>query len=212
MNTNIYICCYLNKPLRKNMHKSITMVFAIFVLFVLTLCSACVTQSSPNQTSQQNGGISQIQGPVESRYISFTEAQTNLPAYQPDPENVSYFIKTIYYFTGIDVDGSGNARSWIFGVGRTNGTEMLAYDRSGWIKIPWTAPAGAEEIVVDNIVSPERLFSQNAAFILVNPSMTIPERRDLELKQGIYTLTITSGNTSRILTFNATTGELISKQ
>jgi hypothetical protein len=42
--------------------------------------------------------------------------------------------------------------------------------------------------------------------------MTIPERRDLELNQDIYTLTITSGNTSRILTFNATTGELISKQ
>jgi hypothetical protein len=89
---------------------------------------------------------------------------------------------------------------------------MVAYDRSGWTKIPWTAPAGSEEIVVDNIVSPERLFIQNTAFILVNPSMTIPERRDLELKQDIYILTITSGNTSRILTFNATTGELISKQ
>ena len=194
------------------MHKSIPIIFAILALFILSLCSACVSQSSSNQTSQQDGGISQILGPVESSYISFTEAQQNLPAYQPDPENVSYFIKTIYYFTGIDVDGSGNARSWIFGVGRTNGTEMIAYDRSGLINIPWTAPTGSEEILLDNIISPERLFSQNAAFILVNPSMTIPERRDLELKQGIYTLTITSGNTSRILTFNATTGELISKQ
>jgi len=194
------------------MHKSITIIFAILALFILSLCSACVSQSSPNQTSQQDGGISQIPGAVESPYISFTEAQQNLPTYQPNPENVSHFIKTIYYFTGIDVDGYGNARSWIFGVGRTNGTEMLAYDKNGWIKIPWTAPAGSDEIVVDNIVSPARLFSQNTAVILVNPSITIPERRDLELKQGIYTLTITSGNTSRILTFNATTGELISKQ
>jgi hypothetical protein len=188
------------------------MILAIFVLFVLTLSSACISQTSPSQTHQQTGGISQIPGPVESPYISFTEAQQNLREYQPDPENLSDFIKTIYYFTGIDVDGSGNARSWIFGVGRTNGTEMVAYDRSGWTKIPWTAPAGSKEIVVDNIVSPERLFIQNTALILVNPSMTIPERRDLELNQDIYTLTITSGNTSRILTFNATTGELISKQ
>ena len=209
MNTNIYICCYLNKPLRKNMHKSIPMIFAISALFVIILCSACITQSSPNQTSQQNGGLSQIPGTAESPYISFDVAQQNLPAYQPDPENTSYFIKTIYYVTGVDVDGSGNARSWIFGVGRTKGTEMLAYDRSGWIKIPWTAPQGSEEIGVDSIVSPARLFSQNTAVILVNSSSTLPERRDLELKQGIYTLTIASGSTGRILIFNATTGELI---
>jgi hypothetical protein len=209
MNTNIYICCYLNKPLRKNMHKSIPIISAILALLVLILCSACVTQSSPNQTSQQNTGLSQILGPVESLYISFDVAQHNLPAYQPDPQNTSYFIKTIYYFTGLDVDGSGNARSWIFGVRHTNGTEMLAYDQSGWTKILWDAPPGSEEIAVDSIVSPARLFSQNTAVIFVNPSNTIPEKRDLELKQGIYTLTITSGSTSRILTFNATTGELI---
>jgi uncharacterized membrane protein YkoI len=45
-----------------------------------------------------------------------------------------------------------------------------------------------------------------------NPSLAIPERWDLELQRGIYTLTITSGNSSRTLTFNATTGALISQQ
>jgi hypothetical protein len=191
------------------MHKSIPMTFAILTLVVLILCSACVSQPPANQTSQQNGGLTQILGPVESPYISFDVAQQNLPAYQPDPENTSYFIKTIYYFTGMDVDGSGNARSWIFGVRHANGTEMLAYDQSGWIKILWDAPPGSEEIAVDSIVSPARLFSQNTAVILVYPKSSIPERRDLELKQGIYTLTITSGSARRILTFNATTGELI---
>ncbi len=32
----------------------------------------------------------------------------------------------MYYFTGLDVDESGDARSWIFGMGNSNGTEMLA--------------------------------------------------------------------------------------
>jgi hypothetical protein len=191
------------------MHKSIPIIFAILTLFIFSLCSACISQTSPNQTPQKNTGLSQIPGPVTSPYISFDVAQQNLPAYQPDPENTSYFIKTIYYFTGLDVDESGNARSWIFGVRKANGTEMLAYDQSGLIKILWDAPPGSEEIAVDNILSPALLFSQNKAVIFVNPSNTIPERRDLELKQGIYILTITSGSTSRILTFNATTGELI---
>lgn len=191
------------------MHKSITIIFAILALFILSLCSACVSQSSPNQTSQQNGCLTQILEPVESPFIGFEVAQQNLPGYQPDPENTSYFIKTVYYFSGLDVDESGNARSWIFGVRHANGTEMLAYDQSGLTKIFWDAPTGLEEIEMENIVSPAELFGKNTAVIFVNPSNTIPERRDLELKQGIYILTITLGSTSRILTFNATTGGLI---
>ena len=88
---------------------------------------------------------------------------------------------------------------------------MLAYDGKSWITIPWNAPLDLEEITVDSIVSPARLFSQNTAVIVRSPPPADPERRDLELKQGIYTLTITSGSTSRILTFNATTGELIAQ-
>jgi hypothetical protein len=192
------------------MHKSVPIIFAILALVVLIVSSACISQPPINQTSPQNGGLTQILGPVESPYISFDTAQQNLPSYQLDPENTSYFIKTIYYFTGLDVDESGNARSWIFGMGNSNGTEMLAYDQSGLITLPWDAPPGAEEIDVDTIVPPARLFSQNSAVIFGSPGNVSPERRDLELKQGIYSLTISSGDTSRILTFNATTGEMIS--
>jgi len=56
------------------------------------------------------------------------------------------------------------------------------------------------------------LFVKNKAVILSNPSPTNPERRDLDLIRGIYTLTIVSGSKDRILTFNATTGELITQQ
>jgi hypothetical protein len=91
----------------------------------------------------------------------------------------------------------------------SGGTELLSYDRSGWIKIPWNASLLSEAIDVEKIVSPGILFSRNSAVILINPSTAIPERRDLDLIRGVYTLTITSGSNERILTFNATTGELI---
>jgi len=189
------------------MHKSIPMIFAILALFVLSLCSACVTQPPENQTSQQNTGFSQISEGSPS--ISFDVAQQNLRDYRPDPTNESTGIIAIYYIHGTNVDVSGNASSWIFGVRHSGGTELLAYDRSGWITIPWNVSLLSEEIAVDRIVSPGNLFSQNNAVILTNPSMAIPERRDLDLIWGVYTLTITSGSTDRILTFNATTGNLI---
>jgi len=191
------------------MRRNILIIFGILGLLSLILCSACVSQPPTNQTTQQSGGLVQVSVPTESPYISFAVAQRNLQTTQPDTENNSTLMMTVYYITGIDVEQSGNARSWIFGVRDANGTEMLAYDRSGWVTIPWNAPPGLEEIRDDSMVSPERLFSQNTAVIIGNPPPAIPERRDLELKQGVYTLTITSGSTTRILSFNATTGELI---
>ena len=191
------------------MRRNIQAIFAISALIILILCSACILQSSPDKTSLQNVGLAQVT--EESPYISFNAARQNLAEYRPDPANESTAIKTIYYIHGTNLDVSGNASSWIFGVRYTGGTELLAYDRSGWIKIPWNAPPLSQEIDVDKIVSPGSLFSQNSAVILSTSSPANPERRDLELIRGAYTLTITSGSKDRILTFNATTGELITQ-
>jgi hypothetical protein len=107
-----------------------------------------------------------------------------------------------------DVDGSGNATGWIFGVYNGPKAEFLIYDRTGWTTIA-NATLPSEEIVLDNIVSPDFLFKKNKEIISGNPSPTIPERWDIELQRGIYKLTITSGSSNRILSFNATTGALI---
>ena len=190
------------------MRKITPAIFVILILGLLIVSSACVS-SPPGEKNTRPGEVSSVTQPSESHYISFDTALQNLPAYQPDPANASFFTRPIYYFTGINVNGSGDAKNWIFGVRSTSGTEMLAYDRNGWTTIPWNAPPGSKEIAVDQIVRPEQLFSQNMAVIINNPSSTVPGKSDIELKQGNYTLTITSGDMNRILTFNATTGELI---
>jgi hypothetical protein len=124
--------------------------------------------------------------------------------------NESASNKTIYYILAKDVDDSGNAMSWVFGVNYGTGARLLIYDKSGWTTFPrsnTTLPS--KEIVVDHIVSPGNLFNQNKAVIVGTPSSAIPERKDLELQQGVYTLTMYSGSKGKILTFNATTGALI---
>jgi hypothetical protein len=184
------------------------MIFAILALFVLILCSACVTQSSPNQTSQQNGGLSPITAQPDNLHISFEEAKAKLIEYRLDEVNEPINAKTVYYMRSKDVDGSGNATGWTFGVYKGYEAEFLVYDRTGWTTIV-NATLPSDEIFLDNIISPGSLFSQNKAVILGNPSLAIPERRNIELQRGIYKITITSESTTRILTFNATTGALI---
>ena len=184
-------------------------IFAILPLLIMILCSACVSQTPANQTSGQNAGLSQITVPVDPSRISFGEAQQNLKEYRTGSSNETVDGKKVYYILSRDVDGSGNATSWIFGVSRGSGTEFLVYEKTGWAAIPWNTTPPSEVIDMDTIVSPGSLFSQNRVVIPGNPSLGIPEKWDLELQRGIYTLTITSGSSSRSLIFNATTGALI---
>jgi len=183
------------------MRRNIPQIFAILLLSILVLCSGCVFPGSEKPVV--NGGLSQITTPEISPYISFEEAKQKFEDYNGAEK------LPVYYIFSRDVDGSGNAESWLFGVRQSTGTELLMYDRTGWKTIPWNASLPSEEIMLNQGVSPGTLFSQNKQVILSTSSPSIPERRDLVLKQGMYTLTINSGSASRTLMFNATTGVLI---
>jgi hypothetical protein len=190
------------------MRRNLLTIFVILALITQILCSACVSQPVTNQPSQQDGGITLTTLKTESPSISFEKAYQNIMNYRYNPTNDSSTINTIYTIYGLNIDKYGNATSWVFGVRHSGGTELLAYDQSGLTRIPWNAPPFSSEINVDNIFPPNDLFSQNSAFILSNPYPI--ERQDLELSRGTYTLTIISGAQERVLTFNATTGKLIS--
>ena len=189
------------------MHRNIQTIFVISTLVVLVLSSACVLPGS--ESVKQNTGLSQITNTVEISRISFDEARQKLSTYRTDSLHESGNVKTIYYVHANDMDESGNAASWVFGVKNTTTTALLVYDGKGWTVIPWIITSLPSEDIDDQTVSPGKLFAQNKAVIFSGSSPATAERRDFELKEGIYTITITSGNTNRILTFNATTGVLI---
>jgi hypothetical protein len=192
------------------MRRNIQVVFVISALTLLVLCSACTSQPSGQKNSQE-GGLTQVSVPVESPRISFEEAQQKLEGYWTTfPDKSSMSSEKIYYVLAKDVDESGNAASWIFGVKNSSSTLLLVYNGRDWAVIPWIITPLPSEIMRDNVVSPGKLFAQNTAIIISNSSRTSAERRDLELKEGVYTITITSGTTNRILVFNASTGALIS--
>jgi hypothetical protein len=136
-----------------------------------------------------------------SPYISFEEAKQAFADYGKLP---------VYYLLSHDVDSAGNASSWLFGVYQGNGTVLLIYDRTGWNINPWNATLPKEEIPLEKVVPPVTLFTRNRDAIFPAASPAVPESRDLVLKEGVYTLTIRSGSTSRILMFNAATGGLTS--
>jgi hypothetical protein len=140
-----------------------------------------------------------------SPYISFDEAKEAFRNYAGPSGELP-----VYYLLSHDMDSAGDASSWLFGVYQGNGTVLLIYDRTGWNINPWNAMLPAEEILLDGVVPPGTLFTRNKESIFTAASLAVPESRDMELKEGVYTLTIRSGSTSRILMFNAITGGLMS--
>lgn len=188
------------------MRRNIPAIFAISALIGLILCSACTFLPSEEQ---KEGGLTQVTIPVESSRISFGDAQQELDEYRMDSVNETAEGKTIYSLIAKDVDESGNATSWVFGINQGVGARLLVYDRTGWTVFPWSTVI-TEKIALDQIITPGILFANNKATI-IGSSQKVTERMDLELQQGIYTLTIYSGSTNRILTFNSTTGALITQ-
>jgi hypothetical protein len=188
------------------MRRNIPAIFAISALILLILCSACTFFPSEEK---KEGGLTQVTIPEEFSRISFGEAQHKLEGYTMDSVNGTADGKTIYSLIAKDVDESGNATSWVFGINQGVGAKLLVYDRTGWTVFPWNTVI-TEKIAIDQIVTPGSLFANNKATI-TGSSQKVTERMDLELQQGIYTLTIYSGSVNRVLTFNATTGALITQ-
>lgn len=198
------------------MHSYLSSFFTIALLFSTCLSSACAFPSAPanlapqiNESHTIDVGLVPINQIPAPEYISFREVKGNLE--QRELRSFNKFPNTtrILFIRGGNLDKSGNAERWVFGV-RTGGTnELIVYDRSGWTTISWSGVISADEIDLDRVISPEAIFNQSSNQILGNSPSTMSAQRDIELKNGTYKITITSGSISRILMFNATTGVAI---
>ncbi|MDD1694273.1 MAG: hypothetical protein LUQ71_06070 [Methanoregula sp.] len=146
---------------------------------------------------------------VTQEYISFGEVKESLGQGELSPPGKFSNTTRILFVQGGNLDESGNAERWILGVDTGDIYELRVYDRSGWTIIPWDGIISAEEIDLERVISPEALFNKNTIQILGSSPSAISAQRDIELKAGTYKITIVSGNTSRVLMYNATTGVTI---
>jgi hypothetical protein len=195
------------------MRSSWPYLFTILALIAMSVCSACVSQPQENKTPVQNispvidVGLRQVpDSPVPSS-VSLETARYMLGEIEQPRYTQNSRRQEIYYILGKNLDSAGNAESWLFGTRSPEGNQLQVYDQNRWTAIPWTATLPSDEIQFDRILLPQELINQRRDQIAGTAG---PDRiRELELKNGIYSLTLTHGSTDRILAFNATTGALI---
>jgi len=115
---------------------------------------------------------------------------------------------TVHYIHGENIDSSGNADNWILAV-KTNQSQFYFQFKDGvYSYYPWNEQNISKPILVDKIIMPDKIFAQHRNLIddiLGSPGIT---RREIQLENGIYTLTVTTSS-PKDYSFDAYSGAII---
>lgn len=112
----------------------------------------------------------------------------------------------IYYLKGTGITANGTAEEWSLGVRRENETFFFVLNRWGNSKVPWAGPLPEEEIIIGHFLFPDELFNDRP--LLIQDLTEGGTRRidELELRSGVYTLTVRTDTGLKEHRFYARTG------
>jgi len=84
---------------------------------------------------------------------------------------------------------------------------LMVLENENLTEIPWGSRFSDTPITLDQVMQPEDLFTKSHDVIFSDPAVTVTEESELDLRNGVYTLTLGSGDAMRYLVFDAVTGE-----
>jgi len=186
------------------------LIVAAGLIVGLCFCAGCIlgpsapAQPAVNNTSV-NVGIVPVAGSIPRESFTIEEAASAVTGKMREQESGGTQEHPVYYIKGDNVDTSGKAERWIFGVREDNRTSMLMYDRTGVVTIPLNgADLPTQEINISGILSPANIIK-----IAYPQNQNITGTFGLRISEGEYTLTAPSGSQPREYMIDATTGVLM---
>jgi len=186
---------------------------ALILIVILSVCMGCTSgpagqnQSVPNNTTVVNEGLVPLTGySYHAQTFTFDDAVNGITYGYQRQDNTSPGNPAIYHIHGQNVDSSGKAEHWLFGIREGNTTSMISYDANGVSQYLWRQWLPEQEINVQNLRPPETILK-----------VAYPENQnitglELEIGNGNYTITAPQGMHPRGYIINATTGVLIATQ
>ncbi|MDD2473737.1 MAG: hypothetical protein PHR49_07095 [Methanoculleus sp.] len=173
---------------------------------ICILCTACGCLGASPPPS--GGGITPIDVPEPPGTSTLAGALAELDLIQAEGDlNVTGTMVHQVLGTGVNLDGQ--AAAW--GLGLRDGEEVrwLTFGPTGWKEVSLRAPLPAEEVNLDDVLSPEDLLRGHE--VTLSPAMERlgADTVDLALAEGVYTVTVRSDAGMENFAFRADTGEAI---
>lgn len=207
---NIYIQLPVYTPLMILMRGPALLIVAAGLVVGLCFCAGCILgPSAPEQPVVNNTsvdvGIVPVAGSIPRESFTLEEAASVVTGKLQDQGNGSMQEHPFYYIKGENVDTSGKAERWIFGIMEDNHTSMMMYDQTGVVTIPLQgADLPTQEINISGILSPASIIK-----IAYPQNQNITGTFGIRISDGEYTLTTPLGSQPRGYMIDATTGVLM---
>lgn len=173
---------------------------AVLVLF----CSGCAVPGVKSPGG--NAGLIDVTV-YEKERTTLDEAMAALRKAEQD-ELLDLTGMEITQVMGVRVDQEGKARTWTLGFRGLNSTKILEFERGSWTRLDLELPLPEQEIPLDRVLSPERLYLTQKDRIKEALDRHGDTESDLLLAGGVYTLTVPSPSGTTVLTFDARTGDV----
>jgi hypothetical protein len=186
--------------------------WALFALILCCCACACMTAAPPadGQTDGSGPRIVDRTPRDEPAKLSFEDAWQELPNYDySDVLNLEGL--TLHQIHGMGVALNGTADTWIVGVQNETMSSLLVYDRETWNQIAWGEAFSQEIITFENLTLPSQIYQTNQKTIEDIMNANGAEVSDMDLSDGVYTISIPSSTGLSMIRFNASTGELLSQ-
>lgn len=158
--------------------------------------------------SEADTGLQRVpQGTSQSSLTTLGDALDQLRQYlNATPSSSKY---TLHYIRGTELDFSGRAAHWVFGVRYDNQSVLMYFDAPGWRSVPWEGALPEKEIGEGSFVSLARFINRNADILYASDPQREGLIRRMDLMNGKYTITMERQGMQQTFVFDAASGELI---
>lgn len=188
--------------------------YAFWTVFAVILCCcacACTTANPPvvNQSESNAVSVNDRTPREEPERVAFESAWQSLSDI-PIAGSMDHTSLVVHQIHGTGVDSEGKARSWIVGVQKGETHLLVIYDQEIWHQVTWGESFTSPGLSFQQVLLPTELYQNNQETIEDTMNRNGVEESELDLTDGMYTISVHTPTGLSLLRFNATTGESIS--
>jgi hypothetical protein len=176
----------------------------LVVLLFIVLATGCTGPAGP--AKPERPGPSQVT--EEQPYpIGFQEGLSRAEEALRDDEAGPTPAFPVYFVQAKRIDSEGKAAQWIFGIRKEDKNYFVVVQSDRQVLQPFPFDLPEKEITPSSMIDPALFIGKNRQLFLdagAREPLILPE---LELSEGFYTVTVTTGSGNAVLLFDAATGD-----
>jgi hypothetical protein len=191
------------------MNTSGILIVSIFIIVIGLMSSGCTSTDQPiiqNSIPSTEPTIAQNSTPG-SQGQERVSLQQAIDALYVSARNDGFTSSPgIYYIRAVNLTPNATAEEWTIGAMQGKKTYFFTFSRQSSFRTDWPNTLPYTAIQPGQFIQPADLFNNQSLLIQEITNAGTIDISELELENGVYTLSIDSGTNFKVLKFDAVTG------